>query len=113
MNKKGIELTLNTVVIAIIVLVVLAVMLLIFGGVIGGSSKPLGCATKLLSTDSDPGGGDGFKDAVDPAPCDPDIPKNCKGPLDQQPACCPGSTNGQCVKDVSCLPKECQKSQTS
>ena len=107
MNKKGIELTLNTVVIAIIVLVVMAVMLLIFSSLIKrGGADPLNCAAKLLNTDSD-SPPDGVKDAVDPCPCDSRVPKECIGPLEEQPSGCQGK-GGQCSGGDSCLPAECR-----
>src|SRR3989338_5186105 len=103
-NKKGIELTLNTVVIAIIVLVVLAVMLLIFSHFAGGGTKPLNCVTKALNEDND---GDKVKDAVYPCPCYNEVPSGCTGPLEEQPSGCPGK-GGQCSGGNSCLPEECR-----
>ncbi|MEK6967806.1 MAG: hypothetical protein AABX51_04200 [Nanoarchaeota archaeon] len=105
MNKKGIELTLNTIVIAIIVLVVLAVMLIVFAGVFTrGGTKPLDCVTRALSEDND---NDKVKDAVDPCPCDDNVPRECAQPADARPAGCPGSGSA-CPQGDTCLPEQCQ-----
>lgn len=109
MNKKGIELTLNTVVLAIIVMVVLAVMLVIFSGLVKQGGNPLSCASKALGADSD---GDNVNDAADPCPYADTVPRECNGPVSEQPPGCPG-TSQRCpincgfATDPACKPESC------
>ncbi len=93
MNKKGIELTLSTIVIAIMVLVVLAVMLIIFSALTNKSGGSLFCYANALGADTDT---DNAKDIADPCPCDGAIPKDCTGSLKDQPKGCPGSPDSKC-----------------
>jgi len=74
-DKKGAELALNTIIIAVILLIVLVVVLVIFITKYGGLSKLWDdLFQKNLDKDSD---GDGTPDRFDLCPCDKDILPPC------------------------------------
>lgn len=52
-NKKGVSLSLNTVVIAVLLLVVLAIILVIFGGGMSQFSSGIGCPEDKCVVDDD------------------------------------------------------------
>ena len=66
-NKKGVELSLNVIVIAAMALVVLVVSIMVFTGLIGQSVNDTNTVMDITTDDHD---GDGIKDFVDICPCD-------------------------------------------
>ncbi len=66
-NKKGVELSLNVIVIAAMALVVLVVSIMVFTGLIGQSVNDTNTAMDITKSDYDK---DGLKDFVDMCPCD-------------------------------------------
>lgn len=91
-GKKGVELTLNTIIIAVIVLVALAVILFVFQGIFFRSSCQFNEQSFRLGHDQDD---DGVKDSIDACACDSSVPQNCNGPIESQADGCPG-TNTAC-----------------
>ncbi len=95
-NKKAVEMSLNTIVIAVIVLVVMAVILIVFSGLTKSPVKGISDVGKGLTFDVDC---DGIKDAVDSCPCTKDIPNSCK----------PGDSRDGCPGKSSCTDTSCEK----
>ena len=65
-NKKGVELSLNVIVIAAVTLVVLVVSIMVFTGLIGENVNDANTAIDITRDDYD---GDEVKDFVDICPC--------------------------------------------
>ena len=85
LNGKGVELSLNVIIIAIIVAVVLITSIAIFSGNIRKSSSVLHENIYSLNHDCD---GDGIEDALDKCPCDFNerdnlLPEGCSTPADK------------------------------
>jgi len=66
-NKKGVELSLNVIVIAAMALIVLVVSIMVFTGLIGENVNDANTAISITKDDYDE---DGVKDFVDMCPCD-------------------------------------------
>jgi len=79
MNKKAIELTLNTIVIAMIVVIVALIIIFIFNHYYGKETKIIGGQIDQLE-DYD---GDGTSNMFDPCPCNADVKENCPTAKDE------------------------------
>jgi len=76
MNKKAIELTLNTIVIAMIVVIVALIIIFIFNHYYSKETKIIGGQIEELEEDQGDTDGDGVLNIFDKCPKNPD--PNCK-----------------------------------
>jgi len=70
-NKRGVELSLNVIVIAAIVLVVVTVSIMVFTGIIGESTGKI----HNIIGDMEDYDGDEIEDIIDKCPCEPGKPE--------------------------------------
>lgn len=71
LNKRGVELTLNTIVIAIIILIVMVIMIFIFRSLLGKGKEQTEAQLDIVDIKANDADGDGIHNLFDECPCDP------------------------------------------